>query len=300
MSATTRFARTLVPVALASALTLSLALPTGCAGTTGGKRFEFDALAGGVQRTNAESFTFSNQRGWSITLAKARITVGPVYLNVNAPLSNGTAENGKFGFLNHLVTHAHAAGADFLGGGRVVGEVLGRVTFDALSATLVAFPVRGSIAQEPVRTADICFFPSKDTSPESPQTNEPTVEVEGVATRDNQVVIFRGALVLNDSWVPTAAAGARDAIPIATIRQSRGISAPLLPTEGGRLELRFDVRALFRGADFSNVAFNPRAADGAVLLAQGKSGKATTDQVMTNMFQGLKASRGTFFVAWRE
>jgi hypothetical protein len=288
-------------VAACAALTTA-----GCAGSTGNQRIEFDARVGGIERDPKRPFAFENAAGWNIKLTQATVTLGPVYLNVAAPLDQGsvgqvapTLRGAAGRFYEWLIPSAHASGDEFLGGGRVVGEVLGQVTFDALSPQLQYFPVRGTVTQEYVQTADVWFYPKPGENPEAEKISTQAVDVAGVAERDNVQVKFRGTLTLDASWLPDAAPGSRDAQTMSSVRKVRGIPGGFYPSEGGTLDIRFDVRALFRGADFSNLATAPTAPDGAKLLVQGKVAPKTTDQVMTNMYQGLKSSRGTYAVRWQ-
>lgn len=282
--------------ALPLAFAVAALAASACASATGGKRFEFQARAGGVipdgVRTDA-GFVFTNANGWTITLDRASVTLGPVYLNVVAPLRQETT-----GLLGLFVKNAWAHGEGHLGSGRVVGEVLGQVTFDALSPEPVAFPTSGSVTQEDIRSAEIWFYPRPGVSPETTKIDTVALDVRGTAERDGTTVPFRGSLVLDDTWQPEQAAGTRGTQAITDIRQVRGVPAAFYPVEGGTLDVRIDVTRLFRGADFGNLAANPKDPDGTTRLVQSKTGSVTTDQVMTNLYQGLRAT-GSYTVRWQ-
>jgi hypothetical protein len=274
--------------------TLALTVPSGCAGATDRTKFSFEARAGGAATGLSQAdFTFTNERNWTITLRKANVTLGPVYLNTVAPLVDSPT-----GFLGHFVRSAHADGGDHLGGGRIVGEVLSQITFNALSSELAPFPLLGTTTDEPVRTTDVWLYPAPGVSADTTKIDTVTLDVAGVARRGDQELRFRGALILNDAWLPDATAGQRGTTSIALLRRVRGIPSAFTPENGGSLELRFDVRAPFRGADFSNLETSPSDRDGVKLLVQSKSGKNTTDQIMTNLFQGVRATTGTYSVRW--
>jgi hypothetical protein len=260
----------------------------GC-GSTGSKRFAFDARAGGIERESASTYTFTNAKGWDITLTRADVTIGPIYVNVISPLRSASL----FRFLS--VAHADDL---HLGGGRVVGEVLGQVTFDALSPALVPFATTGTITEEQVRTADVWFWPPPGTAPETTNIDAPSADLAGEAVRGAERIRFRGKVIIDEAWASDAQPGERSALPISEVRKVRGIPASFFPTEGGHLEIRVDVRSLFRGADFSSLASSPEDDDGTKILVQSKSGKFTTDQVMRNVFQGLRSSSGTYAVRW--
>jgi len=281
-----------VSIAAFAATTILSVGPVGC-GSTGSVRFAFDARIAGVARDVTQPLTFVNERGWTITLEKANVTVGPVYLNVIAPLRDDESS-----FVPWIGVRRAFGDDDHLGAGRDVGEVLGQVTFDALSPSFTSFAVQGTMTQEQVRTAEIWFWPPPDQTPEAVNIDSPVIDVAGEAVRGDVAVRFRGALILNDAWTSDAKPGERSAQPVTALRKLRGIPTSFFPTEGGALEIRFDIRPLFRGADFSNLASNPADKDGRKILIQSKTGKFTTDQVMRNVFQGLRASTGTFAVRW--
>ncbi|MBX3226980.1 MAG: hypothetical protein KIT84_41030 [Labilithrix sp.] len=261
----------------------------GC-GSTGSKRFAFEARAGGIERDSAEPYTFTNPKGWEVTLTRADVTIGPVYVNVLAPLRQAA-------MLLRLLPEARADDLH-LGEGRVVGEVLGQVSFDALSPALVPFGATGTITEEQVRTADIWFWPPPGTAAETTNIDAPSVDLAGEAARGAERVRFRGTLIFDEAWASDAQPGERSALPMTEIRKVRGVPASFFPTEGGALEIRVDVRALFRGADFTSLAASPEDEDGTKILVQSKRGKLTTDQVMRNVFQGLRSSSGTYAVRW--
>lgn len=226
-------------------------------------------------------------------LGDAAVTIGPVYLNVIAPLRDDTSSSSwRVPWLG--VRRA------FVGAGREAGEVLGQITFDALSPTLVAFPVQGTMAQEQVRTAEIWLWPPPGTSADTIKIDDSSVDFAGEATKEGAQVRFRGTLILDEAWTSDAKPGERSAQPVSSIRKVRGIPTTFYPTAGGALEIRVNVRTLFRGADFSNLQANRTDKDGTKILAQSKTDRVTTDQVMRNVFQGLRASTGTYAVRWTQ
>lgn len=280
-------------LAMLSLLSL-LSAANGCSDSTGSQRFSFAARIGGTEPPASDGYTFTNERGWTVSLTRANVTLGPVYVNVIPPLRGASAR-----LFDFLIRSAWAqTGGSHLDPGRVVGEVLSQVTFDALSSALVRFPALGTMTQEEVRTADIWFYPEPGVAADSADIDTVALDVAGEAQRDDETVRFRGQLKLNDAWVSDEAAGSRGTQSITGIRQVRGLPATFFPTAGGALEIRFDVKRLFRGADFANLKSNPTDDDGTTILLQGKTTKLATDQVMTNLYQGLHESTGTYSVTW--
>ncbi|MCU0659084.1 MAG: hypothetical protein MUF64_28670 [Polyangiaceae bacterium] len=284
----------IIPLALAP-LASVLAL-VACVGSTGAEKFEFDAAMGGVDRSPEVPYSFTNEYGWTVTLSQADVTVGPLYLNTVSPLGGAASFWRRWSPIREA--HAHQS---HLGEGRIVGEVLGQIRFSALSPELVRFPVRGVVSEEEVRSAELWFYPPSEVPPETTKIGSAAIEVAGVAEREGEQVRFRGKLVLDDVWLPNAQVGDRDNTPITAIRQVRGVPASFLPSPGGRLEIRMDLAPLFSSADFSNLAQNPMSLEDpqSRALVQSKSGKFATDQVMRVMYQGLRASRGTYTIQWR-
>jgi hypothetical protein len=285
-------------VALSFAALVALgaaAAASGCAGGTGSQRFDFEARAGGKGAATADGHTFVNEKGWAITLARANVTLGPVYLNVIPPLTDSTAS-----LWSMFVRPAWAQGEGHLDAGRVVGEVLSQITFDALSEERVPFPSRGTMTQEEVRTAEIWFYPAPGVAADATKIDSVALDVAGVATRDDEQVRFRGQIILNDDWISEQTTGERGNQSITGIRKIRGVPASFFPSPGGQLELRFDVTRLFRGADFSSLQSNRTDPDGTKVLQQKQSASANRDQVTTNLYQGLRETSGTYSVRWAE
>ena len=149
----------------------------GCNGTSGNDRVAFSARASGGDSGAVRTFT--NDFGWAVTLERASMRLGPVYLNTVAPL------RAHRGF--RLIREAHAD-EGHLKGGLVVGEVLGDVTVDLLGPP-VPFPVAGLVTEDTVRTAEIRFWPGPGVDPETPLA-DPILSVAGEATRDGATVRF--------------------------------------------------------------------------------------------------------------
>jgi hypothetical protein len=278
----------LVPVALL----VAGALPSsGCSGSTGDERFAFTASIGGAARAGSGPLTFTNEQGWEVRLDRAMVFLGPLYLNTVPPL----AETAWFS----LVRPAFAD-PSHLAPGRITGELLGQLSFDALSPDLVPFAETGTLTREPVRTLELRFYPPAGVSFDTLKITDPVVEVAGLATRGADAVPFRGALVLDDTWIPDIQAGDKGGLTIAEIREVRGVPADFHPEPGGTLEIRLDPAQLLRGADFSSLASNPLDQDGTTrLLVQARTGAHTTDQVMRGMFNAIRASTGTYQAQWR-
>src|SRR6476646_9700920 len=82
-----------ISIAFASAI----AIAPGCSGSTGSGSFTFRASAAGPERDASQPFLFVTPTGWVVTLTRARIRVGPLYLNHAVPVSQTRASFGYSG-----------------------------------------------------------------------------------------------------------------------------------------------------------------------------------------------------------
>src|SRR6185503_5135813 len=79
--------RALVPLCLAL-------FASACVGTTGGDLFTFDAAASGPEDADpARPFTFTSGLGYRVTLTRAKVHIGAVYVNNAFPVSGAQSTN---------------------------------------------------------------------------------------------------------------------------------------------------------------------------------------------------------------
>src|SRR3954463_15637776 len=96
-----------------------------CVGTTGGDLFTFTAAAAGPADADpGRPFTFTTGRGYQVTLTRAKVHLGAVYLNRAQPVSGAQATS-------------------CILPGIYVAEVTQGVDVDALSPAPQAFPGEG-------------------------------------------------------------------------------------------------------------------------------------------------------------
>lgn len=275
--------RSLVFFAAVAAFSLGPA----CAPDTGGKRITFRASAGA-----SGPATFENDRGWAVTLSEAKLTFGPVYLSTY--VRPASALRTIFG---PRIARAHDDG--YVGDGRVVGELLSRVTVDLAQPGRVELPDLGDGVEDAVGSADVLFWPPPPYAPEATKVPDPALSVAGVATKDGETVRFRGKLFLDETWLGQTTPGAPGRQTLTELRTISGIVARFRTAEGGALAIDVSPAALFAGADFANLADAPLdPVDPTTrLLVQSTTGTGT-DQVMRSLFNNLRASTGTWDVRW--
>ena len=109
---------------------------TACTGTTGSELVSFRAFGSGPADAPAGGLTFVNGEGWSITLTRARVHIGALYLNRSVPISGGQERE------------------CFLPG-IYVAQVLSGADIDALSPALQPFPEAGSGTADHAATGEV-------------------------------------------------------------------------------------------------------------------------------------------------
>src|SRR5215210_3894457 len=108
-----------------------------CVGTSGSDLFFFDATAAGpIDADPARPLSFTTGGGYEVTLARAKVHIGAVYLNRAIPVSG--AQETKC-FLPGLY----------------VAQVTGGLDVDALSAEPQPFPTQGEALEDHALAAEV-------------------------------------------------------------------------------------------------------------------------------------------------
>lgn len=250
-------------------LALALASLPGCVGTTGGELVTFDAFAAGPEDAVAgEPYTFQNSRGYTITLTRAALHVGAVYLNQSRPASVG-ANTGCF--LS----------------GVYGGEVTSGLTVDILSPDPQPFPEPGSGTTAPVRTGEVWLFGGDDV-------NEPTdstviLDVAGTATKEGVTYPFEGELTISDNRVvPPSSPAQPGSDPICKQRIVTPIPVDLALSPGDALLLRVDPRGMFANVEIS--ALEQVETSPPLHRFRDDGGDAPS----RNLYSGMRAAQGTY------
>jgi hypothetical protein len=224
--------RRLASFARTCALVCACALGAGCSDTTGSALITFAATAAGPPDATGGPLVFASNAGSQITLERARLHVGAVYLNQTVPLSGASAE-------------------PCIAPGTYVGEVFGPLDVDLLSATPQPFPTTGEGTQTEAHTAEVWL-----TGGDVNALADPTVilDVAGTAVQAGASYPFAAAITIGQNRAPRVTNPAMPgASPICHQRIVSPILIDLTPTQGGTLALQIDPRAMFRAVDFSTL-----------------------------------------------
>jgi hypothetical protein len=236
---------------------------TGCGQTTGGSLVAFRAEAVGTPA--AASFT--SGRGYAVTLSRAELFVGAIYLNQSNPADWA------------LETACTLPGI-------YSGEVRGGLNIDALSGAPQPFQAAGNGTDSPVRAGELWL---SDGDVNAPDSHAIVLDVEGVASRAGMSWPFTGKFTIgaNRKQPPRDAAlpGSR---PICKERIVSPIPAELTLAEGGTLVLVVDPRTWFASVEFSELT-------GAQLIDD----TAAAGQPDIALYNGLKAAKGPYRFEWR-
>jgi hypothetical protein len=254
-----------------AAVLLAAALLPGCVGTTGSDLFEFEAHAAGPEDAEGGPLSFDNSRGYAVTLSRARLHVGAVYLNRSVPASVSSDTTCTLP-------------------GIYVAEVTAGLDVDLLSPAPVAFPIAGDATEERARAGEVWLTGGNVNAPSDPTK---ILEVAGAARKDGVEIRFEGVVTIGENWAVSPANPALPgANPICKERIVTPVPADLPLRSGGGLLLRSDPRGFFANVDFSTLPEGD-SPGGVRSFADGPENQASI-----NLYLGLHAARGTYTFEW--
>jgi hypothetical protein len=244
-----------------------------CTGTTGYDLVSFSAVARGPSDAHP-GLTFVTDRGFSVTLTRAVMHVGAVYLDQSAPTS-GAAEQ-----------------ACTLPG-TYVGQVRAGRDIDMLSPSEQLFPITGYGSTIPAAIGQVWLS--------GPDVFDPTdatvvLSIAGTATAQagGASFPFAGDITIDQSRTPAQVGSALPgANPICEQRIVTPIRAGFTPAQSGTLVLELDPRPLFENVDFSAL---PQ------LATDPPSFGFTSDdsnQPSINLYANLHSASAVYAFAWR-
>jgi hypothetical protein len=239
-----------------------------CIGTTGSEIVAFDAYATGTPEARGP---FPNGQDWVITLTKAKVHIGAVYLNRAVPVSGGQERE------------------CFLPG-VYVAQVTSGLDVDALSPALQPFPVRGSGTEDPAATGEVWL-----TGGRVDALDDRTIiaDVAGAATRGVSSIRFEGTVTIGRNRATVSTDPARPgANPLCAERIVTPIPLAITPSDGGALVVRVDPRVFFANVDLGELEPETPTSD------LRRFPDETTGQPATNLYRGLRAATGAYTFAF--
>ncbi len=259
-------------IALLPLLTAS----AGCVGTTGGDLFTFSAFAAGPEDAEAApggTYSFTSGRGYSVSLTRARLHIGAVYLNKSVPSS--VANN----------TSCALAGI-------YTAEVTTGLFVDVLSSTPQPFPQPGFATSERAPTGEL-WLNGGDVN----DAADPTVilDIEGEAEKYGVAYPFSGQVTISTNRASTVDDVAQPgAHPICKERIVTPIRTDVQPTSGGALLVRVDPRGWFGNVDFSALE---KVSDSPLRYEFADSSE---NQPSKNLYIGLRSSGEAYSFHWQD
>ena len=243
-------------------------LAVSCGGTTGSHLVTFQARGGGPADATGSALTFSTAIGYQVTLTRARLLVGAVYLNQSVPVSG-------------------AAASGCVLPGIYVAEAFGPAALDLLSPILQPFPAFGEGTETPARTAEVWLTSGDVNAPVDPTV---ILDVAGTATKSGTSYPFQGIVTISANRA-IASSNPAGANPICKQRIVTPILVDLTPTDGGLLTLRVDPRGMFQTVDFAALGLAP----GSTTLLQIPD---TQSGAGAALFKGLLSNAGVYQFTW--
>lgn len=252
------------------------ALGTACIGTTGSELITFHAFASGPADLPADAskngLTFVNGRGWSITLTRATLHIGGVYLNRSVPVSGGQSRQ------------------CFLPG-VYVAQVLNGTTIDALSPSLQPFPDPGGNGTADHAVTGEVWLTGGRIDEQDDRTT--IAEVAGSATRGGESMRFEGTVTIGKNRRTAATDPARPgANPLCAARIVTPIPVSITPENGGSLVVRVDPRGWFANVELGDLERVSPESDLRDIPDDSDS------QPGANLFSGLRAATGVYRFEW--
>jgi hypothetical protein len=246
-----------------------------CTGTTGYQLVSFYAVAQGPPDAQP-GYTFDNDQQFRVSLTKAVMHVGAIYLDQSLPTS-GSAE-----------------GRCTLPG-TYVGEVrpgLG-LDVDMLSPAEQLIPVTGIGSTIPAAVAQV-WLSGPDVNDANDQTVVLSIAGNATSLNDGTSYPFSGDITIDKNRNVAPVSGALPgANPICEKRIVTPIRVDITLSQRGTLVLQLDPKALFTNVDFSTLK--------AFKTDPPSFGFTNDDMVQAsrNLYANLRAAGAVYRFAWR-
>lgn len=270
--------------ALPAALLLAVAA---CLGTTGNHLVRFrGAAAGPADAVAGAPLAFANGVGWHVSLTKATVHAGAMYLVQTLPTSGGGA---------HPCILAETYVAQVI----TEGQMPAGIDVDVLSPSLQYFPAHGQGTDLPAKAGQV-WLTGVDI--DAPDDLTPVLDVEGTAEKDGSSFPFLACLTIGANRAQAPANSAEPGSnPICLQRVVSPIPVDLVPQDGGTLLLRIDPRPFFVDVDFSQLRLSSTKTrcpfDGPLPIRTFAD--ASTDPPSTALYSALRSAGAQYEFSWQ-
>jgi len=253
---------------LLALLALVLTAPA-CVGSSGDRVVDFEAVASGPRDAVAgEPLSFDGSHGWQVTLTRAQLHIGALYLAPDMPAS-GEASN------------------CILPGDYLAQVVQGR-DVDLLSSEPQAFPTLGRGSTLEARAGQVWLTGGDVNLADDPTPPTVILQLSGSALRGSELRPFEAKLTIAENRVSPSAGAARSSA-ICDERIVSPIPTSIRVQNDGALWLRVDPRRLFTNVDFGTLE-----ADGDVFVFKDDS----SDPPSANLYENLKQAGDSYEFSW--
>jgi hypothetical protein len=218
-----------------------------------------------------QPLSFATGRGYQITLTRAKVQVGAVYLNKAVPISGAQATSCVLP-------------------GVYVAQVTSGLDIDALSPALQPFPAQGEAIEARAIAGEVWLTGGDVNAAEDATV---ILDVAGTAEKQGIAYPFEGKLTIGANRLgPINDPSQPGAHPICKERIVSPIPLHLDVRAGGSLLVRVDPRGLFRNVEFSELE---KATDSPLLY---RFSDATEGQPNVNLYGALESREGTYALSW--
>ncbi len=247
---------------------------SGCVGTTGSDLVTFDAAAAGPPDAVAgEPYAFTSGRGYAVTLTRATLHVGAIYLNRARAISGEQATG-------------------CILPGIYVAQVTEGIDVDVLSPSPQPFPRRGEGTADRAIVGEVWLNHGNVDAPDDAGV---VLDVAGTAEKDGAAYPFEGTITIGQNRaIPVTDPALPSQHPICKERIVSPIDVDLRPKDGGSLLLRVDPRGLFANVDFAKLD----QASASPLLYRFRD--ASEGQPSINLYRGMRATSGVYQFVWTD
>ena len=274
-------------------LPILLVVAVSCSGTTGFELVQFYAAGSGFpDAVKGQPYTFDTRAGVRVTLTRASLHVGALYLTQSVPQAGGGPQP-------CALPQTYA--------GAFVGEVRGEGDIDLLDPSVQMLPVIGDGSTIPAATGQLWL--THDDSISDGNLNgpdgTPILTLQGAFEDPTTgASTFSAGITIDVTRITGSPnSGLPGEIQICQQRIVSGIPANLTVAQGGTLVLRVEAPALFNGVSFTDLptAAALEASTTSACLAGTSTSTCFTDDSSnvssTTLFENLQAT-GPYQFTW--